>query len=75
MAKVLMFPQKKKLPKGLEEHLHEVAKEYVLTLNGIVVLMELEEDKPTYEEVLEMVADAFSEGIYKAIEDLELGLE
>ena len=71
MAKVLVFPQKKKLPKIMEERLIGIAKEYVETLYGAMMLMDLESDKPTYEEVLEMVNNAFSEGVEEAIEELE----
>lgn len=71
MAKVCLFPQKKTLPSGMEEELHKVAKEYVETLYAIVTLFELQADKPTYDEVLDMVAEAFSEGIYEAIGELD----
>ena len=71
MAKVLMFPQKKTLPSGMEKELYRVAKEYVETLYAIITLFELQEDKPTYDEVLDMVAEAFSDGIYEAISELD----
>lgn len=71
MAKVLMFPTKKKLPKVMEESLRKIAKEYVATIYATATLMELEEDKPTQEEIMELVAAAFSEGIYEAIEELD----
>ena len=71
MAKVVMFPQKKKLPKGLEENLHIIAKDYVATLKAIVMIMELEADKPTQEEIMELVGAAFADGINEAIEEME----
>lgn len=71
MAKVYMFPQKKKLPKGVEERLYEVAKEYVEVLYSAAILMDLERDKPTPEELMEMVGMAFAEGIYKAIDEMD----
>lgn len=71
MAKVLAFPQKKRLPKGIEEDLHRVAKEYIETLYAAMVLMDTTElDKPTYEEVLFMVSEAFADGINDAIDEL-----
>lgn len=71
MAKVLMFPQKKKLPKGMEESLTKIAKDYVATLYATVTLMELEADKPTQEEIMEMVGQVFTDAIYEAIDELE----
>ena len=71
MAKVLMFPQKKKLPTGMEESLTKIAKDYVATLYATVTLMELEDDKPTQEEIMEMVGQVFTDAIYEAIDELE----
>ena len=71
MSKVYAFPMKKKLTVNMEKELHKVAKNYVEALYAIVMLFDLEEDKPTYDEVLELVAAAFTDGIYKAIEELD----
>lgn len=71
MAKVYMFPEKKRIPSGLESELHRVAKEYVETLYAIATIFDLEEDKPTYDEIVDMVAESFTDGIYEAIEDLD----
>lgn len=71
MAKVVMFPQKKKLPKGMEKSLRKIAKDYVATLRATVMLMELERDKPTQEEIMELVGEAFAEGINEAIEEMD----
>ena len=71
MAKVIMFPQKKKLPKGVEERLREIAKEYVNVLYSVAVLMDLEQDKPAPEEVMEMVGMAFADGICEAIDEMD----
>ena len=71
MAQVYAFPVKRKLPAGMEENLRKVAKEYVETLYATVVLLDTQADKPTYEEVMEMVAEAFTEGIYDAIAELD----
>lgn len=71
MAKVYAYPTKRKLPAGMEENLRRVAKEYVETIYATVVLLDTQADKPTYEEVMELVAEAFNEGIYDAIEELD----
>ena len=71
MAQVVMFPQKKKLPKGIEENLRKVAKDYVEVLYAAAVLFDLETDKPTYEELMGLVATAFAEGISDALDELE----
>ena len=71
MAKVVMFPRKKKLPKGVEEDIRKIAKDYVGVLNAAIILMDLEEDKPTQEEMMELVATALADGIAEAIEELE----
>lgn len=71
MAKVYAFPTKRKLPGGMEKEIYNVAKNYVEALYAITTLFALEEDKPTYDEVLELVADAFTDGVYAAIEELD----
>ena len=71
MAKVVMFPQKKKLPRVVEERLYEVAKEYVGTLKMAAILMDLERDKPSEEEFMQLVGIAFADGIVEAIENLD----
>ena len=70
MAKVVMFPQKKKLPEGVEKRLGEVAKDYVGVLRAAVTLMELEGDKPTDEEIMNLVGEAFAKGILEAIDEM-----
>ena len=73
MAKVVMFPQKKKLPKCIEEELYRVAKDYVEVLYSAAMLMDLEpnSDKPTQEEFMELMGVAFAEGICEAIEEMD----
>ena len=71
MTKIYAFPEKKKLPSGMKEELYKVAKDYVAALYCIVTLFDLEADKPTYDEVMDMVAEAFRDGIYEAISELE----
>ena len=71
MAKVVMFPTKKRLPKGVEDEITRIAKEYVAALRAAAILMDLETEKPTQEEMMKLVADAFTDGIYEAIEEME----
>lgn len=71
MAKVLLFPQKRTLPKDMEERLYQIAKDYIETLYATMVIMDIPDmDKPTYEEVLALVSEAFAEGICNAIDEL-----
>lgn len=71
MATVYAFPTKRKLPGGMEKEIHRVAKHYVEALYAITTLFALEEDKPTQEEIMELVANAFTDGIFNAIEELD----
>lgn len=72
MAKVLLFPQKKKIPKGIQDRLNEVAKEYVEVLQALIVLLDVDlSDEAEYEETLLMVQDAFARGILAAVEEDE----
>lgn len=72
MAKVLLFPQKKKIPKGIQDRLNEVAKEYVEVLQALIVLLDVNlSDEAEYEETLLMVQDAFARGILAAVEEDE----
>ena len=72
MAKVLLFPQKKRLPKGIEKRLHEITKEYVELLQALIVLLDIDvSDEEQYNEVLEMVQESFTEGILAAVEEME----
>lgn len=72
MAKVLMFPQKKKLPKGIEKRLMEISKEYVELLQALIVLLDVDiDDEEQYNEVLELVSESFANGIIAAVEEME----
>jgi hypothetical protein len=71
MAKVYAFPMKRKLPAGMEKSLKKVAKEYVEVLCATMALYELTNDKPSNEELHEMVEAAFTEGILEAINELD----
>ena len=71
MSKVILFPQKRRLPKGVEDHLCEIAKDYVATIRSAAILMDLETNDTTQAEIMELVGEAFAKGIYEAIEEME----
>lgn len=72
MAKVYMFPEKKRLPKCIEKRLNEITKEYVEVLQALVVLLDVDvSDDKQYNEVLLMVQEAFARGILAAVEEIE----
>lgn len=72
MARVVMFPQKKRLPAGIEERLTEITKEYVEVLQALIVLMDIDvSDEQQYNEVLELIQEAFAQGIMTAIGEME----
>lgn len=71
MTNVVLFPQRRKLPKTIEDRLKQIAKDYVETLYSAAMLLDLEEDKPTVEELQELVVEALNQGFYDAMEDLE----
>lgn len=72
MAKVYMFPEKKRLPKGIEKRLNEITKEYVELLQALIVLLDIDvSDDKQYNEVLLMVQEAFARGILAAIDEME----
>lgn len=67
-----MFPQKKKLPSCIEKRLNEITKEYIEVLQALVVLLDINvSDDQQYDEVLEMVQEAFAKGILAAVEEME----
>ena len=70
MAKVYPFPEKKKIPSGMKDELCRIAKDYVAVIYAIANLLQIDDESITEDEVMELVAEAFSEGIYKAIDDL-----
>lgn len=71
MAKVYMFPQPKKLPTGLEVRFGELAKEYIEAVYATMVLLGVDPDTPEYEETLDLVNVAFTDGLIKAMNELE----
>lgn len=71
MAKVYVFPMKKKLPSGVEKDIKRIAKDYVEVLYAAATLLNLENDPLSPDEMQDMVAAAFAEGIIEAIDELE----
>lgn len=71
MAKVYMFPEKKRIPKGMEERLEQIAKDYIDVLFATMAIMSI--DDPTTEsldEIHELVANTYAEALNKAIDEL-----
>ena len=71
MAKVYAFPQKKKIPSGMKDELRRIAKDYVAVIYAVATLMQLEAEPITDDEIMELIAEIFSEGIYEAIDELD----
>ena len=72
MCKIFLFPEKKRLPKCIEKRLYEIVKEYVELLQALIVLLDIDiSDDEQYNEVLEMVQEAFANGILAAVEEME----
>lgn len=69
MCEVYMFPQKKSLPKNLEEQLYRAAKDHIEALYAS--LMILSSDGTTKEEALDLVSIVYANGLEKAVEELE----
>ena len=72
MGEVLKFPQKKELPKVMEEEIHKIAKNYMEVLYAAFEYFEDEcETREDMEEVNDLVVSAYADGIEKAINELE----
>lgn len=72
MGEVLLFKQKKELPKAMEEELHRIAKDYMEVLYAAFEYFEDEcSSYEELEEVNDLVVSAYADGIEKAIEKLE----
>ena len=71
MAQVYLFPQKERLPKNLEEKLHQIAREYVEVLFATLTLLSDEDASiERMDEVTKMVSDAYAEGLNNAVDEL-----
>lgn len=72
MAKVIAFPAKNKLPGGIEKRLHEIAKEYIEVIQAYSLLVDITDDD-AYQEAVDLIAEAYAEGIIKAVEEMGEG--
>ena len=71
MGEVLLFKQKKELPKAMEEELHRIAKDYMEVLYAAFEYFEDEcNSHEEMEEVNSLVVSAYADGIEKAINKL-----
>ena len=71
MATVYKFPNKK-LPDVVVERLHKCAKDYVEVLEFMIQLMGVSDmSEPEYDEIIDLVANAYAEGIIKAANKTE----
>ena len=71
MGEVLLFKQKKELPKAMEEEIHRIAKDYMEVLYAAFDYFE--DECNSYEEleaVNNLVVSAYADGIEKAINEL-----
>ena len=72
MGEVLLFPQKKRIPGGIQKRLDEIAKEYVEALQCLIVLLDVDiSNQSEYEEILDMVQESFLKSILLAVNSLE----
>ena len=72
MAKVLMFPQKKTVPGGIQKRLDEIAKEYIEAIEALIILLDIDlSNDSEYLEALEMVQTAFGKSIMKTVNEDE----
>ena len=71
MGEVLLFKQKKELPKAMEEELHRIAKDYMEVLYAAFEYFEDEcNSHEEMKEVNSLVVSAYADGIEKAINKL-----
>lgn len=71
MCKVYEFPMKKELPKGMEERLDKVVREFVCIIGENLVA--LYGDDPTekeYDEFMEYIMMVYMELLEKAVDEL-----
>ena len=72
MCKIVEFPQKKELPKALKEKVYGAAKDYIDVLYEALEHFVVDEyDYQTMDEVNQMVAMVYAEGLEVAIDELE----
>ena len=72
MAKVYAFPEKKRLPKGIEKDIHRIAKEYTEVLYATAVLFGIEDNfDEGFEEVTTLINEAFVIGLINTMHELD----
>ena len=72
MAKVLMFPEKKKLPKHIDEAVRRNAKEYMgLLYASLTLLGESGLNQMNHGDIVSLVTETYLEGLNDAIDELE----
>lgn len=71
MAQVYMFPEKKRIPKSMEERLNQIAKDYVDVLYATLVVMSAGDQTLEHiDEIHDLVAETYAEALIKAVEEL-----
>lgn len=69
MAQVYMFPEKRKLPKRIEEDVKKNAREYMEILYTTLILLgEQGVDQMGHEEIVQLVTETYLDGLNEAID-------
>ena len=72
MCKIVEFPQKKELPKEMRDKVYGAARDYICVLYEALEHFVVDEyDYQTLDEVNELVAMTYAEGLNNAIDELE----
>lgn len=72
MGKVISFPQKKQLPKVVEDSLYEIAKAYIYTLiYALTVLSNDTSMAKELDEIRDLINVTYINGLLKAIDEVE----
>ena len=72
MCKIVEFPQKKELPKELKQKVYGTARDYVEVLYEALEHFVVDEyDYQTMEEVNELVAAVYIDGLANAVDEFE----
>lgn len=72
MCKIVEFPQKKELPKELRERVYGAARNYIDVLYDALEHFVVDEyDYQTLDEVNQIVATVYAEGLNIAIDEVE----
>lgn len=72
MAQVYMFPEKKKLPKHIEDAVRRNAKEYMGLLYGSLMLLgEGGTNQMKHEDIVDLVTEIYLDGLNDAIDEMD----